>query len=236
MLFVWTAGAGSEEKMTWCVAQVKAFNDKIKLDAGRLDRIRSAVARFQEYCQNDNELDTAILGNVFLQGSVATGTVIKPTGSDEFDADVVYSFLFDAFPTGTTPVQILDWFRGWLQQSEFYRGNMIPKERCVRINYAGDFHLDIIPATPSIPSHQPYAVPAKDLASWVVSDPVDFANWVAMIDHRSEGVDADGVGRFVRCARMVKRWRDSFFDAASAPTSILLGSGPINGIPTAALA
>jgi hypothetical protein len=33
--------------MTWCEPQIVKFNDKIKLDSGRLERIRGAVQRLE---------------------------------------------------------------------------------------------------------------------------------------------------------------------------------------------
>jgi hypothetical protein len=148
--------------------------------------------------------------------------VIKPSASDEFDVDVVYPFNLGAFNAGTTPAQITQWFLSRLKQSEFYKKILIPRDRCARLDYAGDFHLDVIPATQSLQTHRPYAVPAKDLGSWITIDPRGFAGWVSTLDNRSDGFDSDGVGRFVRSCRIMKRWRDSKLDAKKAPTSILL--------------
>jgi Second Messenger Oligonucleotide or Dinucleotide Synthetase domain len=75
--------------MTWCASQIVKFNDKIKLDSGRLERIRDAIQRLEEFCEKDDQLRAAMDSGVFLQGSVATKTVIKPLGDDEFDVDVV---------------------------------------------------------------------------------------------------------------------------------------------------
>lgn len=206
----------------WCKSQFQQFNDKIKLDVSRRGRIDSAITRFEEFARNDDELHVASKGSIFLQGSVATQTVIKPIADDEFDVDVIYPFDLAAFPNGTTPSQIVQWFLSRLSKSDFYRSKLIAKDRCARIDYARDFHIDIIPATSSVPEHRPYAVPAKDVGSWITNDPNGFTTWVAKIDARSNGLDSDGVGRFVRCCRYAKRWRDSVFGAESAPSSILL--------------
>jgi hypothetical protein len=194
--------------MTWCETQFTNFNEKLKLDSTRRQRIVGAVARFQQFCQTDEELSAASAGEVFLQGSVATGAVIKPLADDEFDVDAVYPFDLNVFQGGITPAQLIQWFISRLQSSEFYKNNLLPRDRCARIDYAGDFHIDIIPATSSIAATQPYAVPAKDLGSWVVNDPIGYANWVKAIDRNAVGVDQDGVSRFVRSCRMMKRWRD----------------------------
>jgi hypothetical protein len=80
----------------------------------------------------------------------------------------------------------------------------------------------VIPATKSVVAHKPYAVPAKDLGSWITNDPYGFTSWVSDQDRKTIAVDSDGVSRFVRSCRIVKRWRDAKLDAGKAPTSILL--------------
>ena len=208
--------------MTWCEKQAAQFNDTIKLDAARVTRVTGAIERFQEFCKKDDQLKTAMAGDVFLQGSVASKTVIRPLTGDEFDVDAVYPFHLNAFAHGTTPKQIIEWFLSRLSQSDFYKKNLIPRDRCARIDYAGDFHVDIIPATATLDYHKPYAVPAKNRSNWITNDPIGFVNWVEGIDHNSSGVDSDGVGRFVRGCRMTKRWRDSNFSTEAAPSSIVL--------------
>lgn len=116
--------------MTWCEPQIVKFNDKIKLDSGRQERIRNAVQRLEEFCEKDDQLRVAKDGDVFLQGSVATKTVIKPVADDEFDGDVVYPFKLGAFDEGVTPSQIIQWFLARLEQSDFYKTILIPRDRC----------------------------------------------------------------------------------------------------------
>ena len=208
--------------MTWCEAQVTKFNTQIKLDSTRIDRVVKAIERFQAFCTSDPQLSAARAGDVFLQGSVATKTVVKPIKRDEFDVDVVYPFRLNAFPFDTKPGQIIEWFLSRLRESDFYKNNLKPRDRCARINYAGDFHVDIIPATNTLDYHKPYAVPAKDLSDWITNDPLGYVNWVGQIDSRADGADGDGVSRFVRCCRIMKRWRDAKLTTEQAPASILL--------------
>lgn len=199
----------------WCDQQFLAFDAKINLDDTRRGRIESALTAFAEFCNSDQELHAAAAGAPFLQGSVATMTAVRPLVGDEFDVDVVYPFLYSAFSNGITPGATIEWFLSRLRQNAFYRDNLIPKDRCARIDYAGDFHVDIIPSTHELHAYQPYAVPSRDLNSWVVSDPIGFANWVRERD-RSSG------GYFVRAVRIMKRWRDEFFETDEAPSSMLI--------------
>lgn len=206
----------------WCEDQFRRFNDTLKLDAQRWGRIESAFGRLVEFCDNDPELNAAKDLDLFLQGSVSTGSVVKPLAGDEFDVDIVYPFKLSAFPEGTTPNQIMDWFESRFAQSDFYVPRLINKDRCVRVDYAGDFHLDITPATTEAPHRSPWAIATRDSPEWERTDPVGFADWVRGIDGRAGGTDLDGHHRFVRCIRYMKRWRDHFFTNDTAPKSILL--------------
>jgi hypothetical protein len=208
--------------MTWCETQVARFNDIIKLDSARIARVTAAIQRLQEFCKKDDELKLAMAGDIFLQGSVASQTVIRPLAGEEFDVDAVYPFHLNAFPHDTAPRVILEWFLSRLKQSDFYKKNLIPRDRCARIDYAGDFHVDVIPATGTLDYHRPYAVPARDRRSSITNDPVGYTSWIEEIDRRASGINADGVGRFVRCCRMMKRWRDTNFSTTNAPSSIVL--------------
>ena len=89
--------------MNWRETQVAQFNEKIKLDSVHVDRVIDATKRFKEFCEKDAELKAGIAENVFLQGSVATKTVIRPLAGDEFDVDAVYPFNLRAFRENPTP-------------------------------------------------------------------------------------------------------------------------------------
>jgi len=209
--------------LMWCESQFTAFNENIRLNATRRSRIESAISAFIEFCHQDKQLSFALAENPFLQGSVATGTAIRPLSNDEFDVDVIYPFRLSAFGNQQpTPKHIIDWFTSRLVQNGFYKPRLIPKPRCARIDYAGDFHVDIIPSTKDIPDHQPYAIPTRDLTGWITNDAIGFANWVRARDGAAGGKDIYGDGRFVRTVRIMKRWRDHFFGEQSAVSSILL--------------
>jgi hypothetical protein len=206
----------------WCDEQFSAFDQLISLDKTRRARIESAISAFAKFIASDEQLLAASSGAPFLQGSVATRTAIRPLVGDEFDVDVIYPFRLSVFSAGSTPNQIVQWFLSRLKQNAFYKANLVAKKRCARIQYAGDFHVDIIPSTRELNSNQPYAVPARDLAAWKTNDPIGFANWVHFRDRRGGGIDGDGVGFFVRSIRVMKRWRDEFLSAQAAPSSMLL--------------
>lgn len=207
----------------WCIAQFSKFDSRIKLDRGRQERIQSALRGFKEFCSRDLELARALDGEPFLQGSVPTATAVKPLGNDEYDVDVIYPFRLGAL-TYRQPASVLDWFARRVGESPTYRGILTRKSRCVRVNYKGDFHMDIIPSTRDVPANQPLAVPTRDLTGWLTNDPLGFAQWFAIKDRSSGLPDTEGNGALVRSVRMMKRWRDQFFGTDPRPSSILLAT------------
>ena len=193
------------------------------LDETRRGRIESAYATFVEFCKTDSQLATALAGEPFFQGSFSYQTIIRPTQQIEFDVDIIYPFSLEAFGYPKPgPREILNWFVGRLRERKDYADKLIQKPRCARLNYAGDFHLDIIPSTRQLRDHQPYAVPTRDLGAWITNDPVGVAHWVKQLDDRSGQADTDNENRFRRSVRMLKRWRDVSFKSHEAPSSILL--------------
>jgi hypothetical protein len=154
---------------------------------------------------------------------VSTGTAIRPLGNDEYDVDVIYPLRLTAWKEEhRNPVSIFRWFASRIEGIPAYKGKTAVKSRCVRVNFAGDFHMDIIPSTKEVAGHAPWAVPTKDLANWLTNDPIGLAKWVREKDAASGMRDGDGDGVFVRSVRYLKRWRDHFFGTDPRPSSILM--------------
>ena len=209
----------------WCESEFRELSNSINLNPARRDRINSALEHFERFCGNEPALSAAMGKNrPFVQGSVASGTSIRPIQSDEHDVDVVFPFSSRSGVVPAEPRRVVDWFLEHLEADGFYKDRITPKSRCVRINYAGDFHLDIVPACPDMPSHHPFAIPTKDAEQWVTTDPLGYTQWVAVLDMQSGDADDTGAGRFVRSLRILKRWRDLNLTPSISPPSILLST------------
>jgi hypothetical protein len=74
------------------------------------------------------------------------GTTIRPWRGEEFDLDIVCQ-LHDC--DNHAPLTVYNAVADRLRDHTSYRTLLEPKDRCLRINYAGNFHLDIIPACPN---------------------------------------------------------------------------------------
>lgn len=194
------------------------FHATIALDSGRRERIMAAHHALRDFAEQDGPLGDVLQGS-FLQGSVPHATAIWPLSGD-FDVDVVLvldardpkAWLLDEL---RSPSDVLRWLAQRLRTSTRYAGKVTQGRRCVRVQYANDFHMDVVPA------HQPsrltsvLMVPDRDADEWVRTNPEGLIDWCRESNRRSEG-------RFVRVVKALKWWRDQTFAAISAPRSIVI--------------
>ena len=168
---------------------------------------------------------------VFPQGSVAIGTTVKPVGREDHDVDSV-ALLRGSFK----PMELYELVRDRLREHAEYRRILEPKKRCLRLNYAGDIHLDVLPAQPRRwITDTGLLVPDRALQDWSPSDPKGFIAWFDHISRRPYreirlGVeplpkpeDADAKSPLQRAVQLLKRRRDVFFNGdQDAARSIVL--------------
>jgi hypothetical protein len=183
---------------------------------------------------------------IFPQGSLLLGTTTKPLQQAEFDLDAVCKL---ALPSTAHPgaVYRLIWDR--MRDNDIYRPIMERLPRCIRVNYSGDFHLDIVPAVPDSEAGGAHILVPDldaDLAldhpkndRWKPSNPQDYAEWfdkrcaTAVLAEKFAMAHTDPVPALEpihakpalkRSVQLFKRWRDVEFNDRFklAPSSIIL--------------
>jgi len=117
-------------------------------------------------------------GEIYPQGSIRLETVVKPTGKNEFDIDLVF-FTPNVSAENITPGQLKELIGNRLKENETYKRMLKPLNRGWCLEYANEFHLDI---TPSLDNHfEPHneseLVADKELKQYVPSNPKGFAQW-----------------------------------------------------------
>jgi len=122
----------------------KFLDDHVNLNQSRLDALKGHVKAIT------NLLDNKLEGyrKYSQQGSYALKTIIKPVkDNDEFDADILVFIKDDSFnPHGLTNyVDYVDRVYKTLKQDKNYADKIERNTRCVTIDYARGFHLDIVP-------------------------------------------------------------------------------------------
>lgn len=114
---------------------------------------------------------------VYPQGSVRLGTTVKPKGRQEYDIDLVCQLWIHA-TTVRNPIAVLDLVQAVIEENLVYRPLVERKNRCVRLNYVGKFHLDILPAIPDpVSGGTCVLVPDCEAGAWKASNPKGYARW-----------------------------------------------------------
>ena len=115
------------------------LRDEVNLNQSRLDRLETAVGAVND-CLKGN---LSGYQKMERQGSYALGTLIKPVDdNDEYDADI--QVVMNPNPNWGAKDYVLEINRT-LAGNKNYTDKLRLKTRCVTVDYAGDFHLDVVP-------------------------------------------------------------------------------------------
>ncbi len=181
--------------------------------------------------------------SIYLQGSVALLTTVKPVGVNEHDVDLV-AHVPDP-DVEISPAALKRAIGDCLRDNGNYAPLLEEMPRCWRLNYANEFHMDI---TPSIPNPDCRSggelVPDRTLRMWKASNPKGYkllferrAKLVPVIRKRDHFAadsarasiepypEAGGFkGILRRAVQIGKRHRDILFldDPEDAPLSVII--------------
>ncbi|MBD5447571.1 MAG: nucleotidyltransferase [Treponema sp.] len=151
--------------------------DGIRLDDTRLAKMKTAYSAITSLLANDKEF-FAQFGNkieVYAQGSASIGTTIKPT-DDDFDLDIVLHIDYDY--AKFSPAILYNNLVRVFNVSSRYRDKFEKKNRCVRINYKDDFHMDILPGfSDKSTDETAIRVPDREVRGWSLSNPKGYTSW-----------------------------------------------------------
>ena len=176
---------------------------------------------------------------VFPQGSMSLGTTNRPVKGDEFDLDVVCHL---RYCPNATPMEVYESVYARIHSSGLYRPILERKARCLRLNYAGNFHLDIVPACPdTAKAGTALKVPDRELVCWCPGDPKQYAKRFfeackrrrqieardAFLSKSLEPLPSNVPSQFKyplqRVVQLLKRGRDVYYQGdQDAPASIVL--------------
>jgi hypothetical protein len=182
----------------------KFLEQVLPLDPSRVDRINGAWQRLIDVIGSD-EAFRRYRPQIVAQGSYAAGTAVRPTRpGDEFDVDLVVKL---TLPVSWSSTETLTWIRSRLALDGVFKTRIQPHPRCVRISYASDFHMDVVPAR-RVATTMPISgvritrlkVPDR-VGGWRFSNPEGFVRWCEAQDKRTGG-------DFGRVVMLMKRWRD----------------------------
>ncbi len=175
---------------------------------------------------------------MYPQGSMRLNTTVQPLQGDEYDLDFVCELKCDPH-VFSSPQQALGLLIRRLEQNDTYKAKMEPKNRCVRLNYEHQFHMDILPACRDTAAGGTcLVVPDREARCWKPSNPKGYASWFDVC--AATASDASGVmakadpipdqeaasekSNLKLDVQLLKRWRDIRYrsNCNLAPISIVL--------------
>lgn len=153
-------------------------------------KFHDAESKYLAVAKYLGESNNPLLQDAFIyaQGSINLRTVVKPIGKDEFDIDLVLNL--PKVNNQDNPNDILKLIGDRLKdEASIYKDKVTSLKRGWRINYSGNFHLDITPSinNPFVEAEEYHytdtseLVPDKELKSWKHSNPRGFEKWFSEI-------------------------------------------------------
>ena len=161
-------------------------DELLKLGMEALDLTESqhndAVAKYGvvgHWLDADDSILRPYSPTIFLHGSGALGTATRPVGQEEFDLDLVCEM---NLPQDLSQTEVKRLVGARLRANATYAPMLEEKNRCWRLIYAGQFHMDILPAKPDdrFPTASALVVPDKALRRWKETDPKGYGRWFAI--------------------------------------------------------
>lgn len=205
----------------------KFLDDSVNLNQDRIKTLVSRVDTIERFLGNSDFVPRII--RFSAQGSWAHRTIIKPPGNKGFDADML---VFVEGIHAWTPNDYVGELRRVFRASDAYRDMTVLGNRCVTLDYANDFSLDVVPCVVGRPgglSH--FEVCNRNEGRFEPTDSEAFTRWLA---ERNNLITDD---RLVKVIRLLKYLRDikQTFSCKSILLTTLIGSritqfdSPING-------
>jgi hypothetical protein len=182
----------------------------VNLNQGRLDQLHSRVTSIVNWLEADQVIGPLCLGHI-PQGSWAHRTIIRPVQpNDEFDADLLL-LLEEVKEWSASPREYIWSLRAAFKRSPIYADMVRKKNRCVRIGYSNDCHIDVVPHV-VLDTGRQVIVNSGD-NTFEDTNPQGFTDWMKEKDDLANG----NLRKIIRLMKYVRDSKQTF----SAPSVIL---------------
>ncbi len=153
------------------------LGESVQLDPTRRRLANERYKSVADWIERDEAFFKTALLEVYPQGSFRIRTTVKPYKRNEFDLDFVVHL---DFLTGKNfqPLDVLNQLERRLREHDTYKNMLERKNRCLRITYAGDFHMDITVGCQET-YFEPHRiiVPDRKTKDWTASNPIGYGDW-----------------------------------------------------------
>lgn len=189
------------------------MKNTVNIDDSRLRDLDDRVETLYDVLCADGELGPIVTGKK-PQGSWAQKTIIRPIKNNEFDADFMVVITEQS---GWTPRDYINAVYQALRRHGTYKDKVKKKNRCVRIVYANDCHIDIVPFVELADGRKVIANHETD--EWEETDPDAFTSWMKTQDDTAQG----NLRRVIRLMKYLRDHHKHFKSTRSVILTILLG-------------
>ena len=172
------------------------LRDHVNLNQTRIDQLEEHISAVTSYLKNNHDG----FRRTDKQGSHALGTIIKPVKEDdEYDADL----LAIVDKNGDKPAPYVDELYKTLQESDRYKDKIEKWNRCVKVKYAGDCHLDVVPC---VKEGDKFYVCPRNQEELEETDGTGFRDWFNDQNRLTKG----NLKRTVRLLKFLRDHKDNF--------------------------
>lgn len=215
---------------------LRRFGVSLQLDETRYNLADTSYRAVAKYLENHHYVGL-LNPSMYPQGSMRLNTTVKPLTNEEYDLDFVCEFARPVYYF-KEPVGALDIIESALRASSIYAPMVERKNRCVRLNYQHQFHMDILPACQDQNRGGTcILVPDRKLGEWTTSNPKGYTQWfeaqsrrfaVDRMMEKAEPIPVQEPGHVKTtlklCVQLLKRNRDVRYKdrCELAPISIVL--------------
>ncbi|OEC83163.1 hypothetical protein A9D46_12180 [Photobacterium damselae subsp. damselae] len=178
------------------------LNNVVNLNQTRIEKLTKSSTSVINFIKNHDDFKDMFIEES-AQGSYGHRTIIKPLAGKEFDADIV---VFLKEQENWEPKDYINNIKSALEKNTKYKDMLINGNRCVCINYAGDFHIDIVPCVVKElaigPDAKQYFVCNKRENKFEQTDPDAYKSWVKEKNKIAKN------NQVIKCIRLFKYLRD----------------------------
>jgi Second Messenger Oligonucleotide or Dinucleotide Synthetase domain/Adenylyl/Guanylyl and SMODS C-terminal sensor domain len=178
------------------------LKETVNLNQTRLDLLESRVEALVYVAGMDEVLGPKVVTHI-PQGSWAHKTIIKPIGNREFDADFLLH-LTEGADWSADPKRYLNEVEAAFRRSSLYQNMVQRKNRCVRIAYADDCHIDIVPYIVRDDASQ--VIVCRDTNSFEATNPEGFTAWMK----EKDGITNGNLRKVIRLLKYLRDYKGTF--------------------------
>ena len=176
----------------------------VNINADRLRQLDDHVAALKGCLREDEGLSPMLRGFV-PQGSWAQRTIIRPLPGREFDADLLVD-MKQQRAWAEDPKQYLQAVHDSLRASARYRSRVELKTRCVRVVYANDCHVDLVPYIHTSGWFERHEIVNRTANRFEEVNPDGFTKWM----RRQDRLAAGNLRKTIRLLKYLRDYKQTF--------------------------